>query len=218
MYEIEEHIPKPNFFISLLFDEGYWTVQLIRQQQLTRYAPYWFYSGAAISAGGTSGWTAPVDANGRYYLEPQEEEVIYQIFTGITPAQSKLYLQYTERVDRMNLITPRPVPGAIGYWDGYGSPYMDPDPGTELWTVHDLWPHMNIENPAITGKSILCGASFWITPYTYNVVEDKNKVLQFLRHEKPAHIVTMGDGDRPIKAPAWLLSDYKRFMVCPEEV
>jgi len=225
MYEIEQHIPRENWFVCLLFEEGYWAFQTIRKQQLTRFMPYWFDStdqtglpGVAIAAGGVSGWEAPVDAAGRRILEPQEEETVYQVFTGITPKQAKLYLQYTQRVDRMNLITPRPVPGRIGFWDGYGSPYLDPDPSTELWTVHDIYPHMNIENPAITGASILCGASFWITPYTYRPVTDTNKTLQFLRGEKPARIITMGDGDRPIKAPAWLLKDYKAFFVCPEAI
>lgn len=220
MLEIEKRdiIPKENWFVSLLFDEGYFTFQVLRRQQLTRYKPYLFNSGAMIASGGTSGWETPLDANARRYLEPQEEETIYQFFTGIAPTQAKLYLQYTQRVDRMNLIVPRPVPGAFGYWEGIASLYDDPAPETELWTLHDLYPHLNAENPPISGKDEMIAAAFYINSYTYKVIKEKSKILQFLRKEKPAHIRTMGDGDRPIKAPSWLVNDYQTYMVCPEEV
>lgn len=221
MLEIHKYIPNENWFVGLLFDEGYWFVQLLRKQQLTRYMPYWFNDGDVIAYDGTSGWTAPSDSSGRRYLEPQEEETLYQIFTGITPTNAQLYLQYTQRVDRMNLITPRTVPGDIGFWDGEISRYRDPSPETELWTVHNLYPHMNVYNPAdtnMTNESHVIGASFYITPYTYAVVKDRNKIMQFLRKDKPATIRTMGDGDRPIKAPSWLLNDYSQYMLCPEDI
>lgn len=220
MLEIEKEnfIPQENWFVGMLFDEGYWFVQLLRKQQLTRYKPWLFDDGVMIASSGTSGWETPLDANGRRYLEPQEEETLYQIFTGISPSQAKLYLQYTQRVDRMNLIVPRPVPGAIGYWDGYTSLYDDPAAETELWTLHDLYPHFNAENPPISGADKMIAAAFYINAYTYKVIKEKPKVLQFLRKEKPAHIRTMGDGDRPIKAPAWLLDDYQQYLVKPEEV
>jgi len=219
--EITKNIPKPNWYVGLLFEEGYWFVQLIRQQQLTRFMPYTFNSDAVIVANGTSGWETPTDANARRYLEPQEEETIYQFFTGLAPSSAQLYLQYTQRVDRMNLITPRPVPGQIGFWDGESTKYRDPSPETELWTVRDIYPHFNVANVTDTNmpkESHVIVSSFWITPYTYKVVSDKAKISQFLKKDKPATIVTMGDGDRPIKAPAWLLSNYQKWMVCPEDL
>jgi len=221
MLEITKHIPQPNWYVGLLFEEGYWFVQLIRQQQLTNFMPYTFNSDAVIAPGGTSGWETPTDANGRNYLEPQEEETIYQFFTGVGPTDAQLYLQYTQRVDRMNLITPRPVPGQIGYWNGQTSRYNDPSPQTALWTVNDIWPHFNASNPTDTNldnESHIVVASFWLTPYTYKPVSDKTKILQFLKKDKPSTIVTMGDGDRPIKAPSWLLSNYQKWMVCPEDL
>ena len=218
MMEAETYIPQEGWNVALLWEEGYWAFQIIRKQQTTRYAPFWFNSDAVITSGGTSGWESPADSSGRNYLEPQEEETVYQIFTGLTPSTTKMYLQYTQRVDRMNLITPRAVPGAIGYWDGESSMYRDPDPATELWTVHDIYPYLNLENPAITGVSQLCGVSFWITPFTYKVIKDKNKVLRILRKEIPGTVKTMGDADRPIKSPYWLIHDYAQYMVQPEEV
>jgi len=118
----------------------------------------------------------------------------------------------------MNLITPRPVPGVIGYWEGEQTPYNDPSPLTELWTVHDLYPYMNVYNPPITGKDEMISAGFWITPFTYRVIEDKNKIMQFLRGDKSATIRTMGDGKSAIKAPNWMITRYKQYMVQPGNI
>lgn len=235
MLEIEKFIPKENFFIGLLFNEGYWLVKLLRKQQLTVYRSYDFYETADISLGGTSGWACPADPQGRFYLEPQDEETIYQFFTGISPSMAKMYLQYTQREDRMNLITPRPVPGPIGFWQGEYTRYLDPSPATELWTVHDIYPYFNVELPNFGGSAYASDrqpifASFYITPFTYQVLKankgtggapdgvDRAKALSLLRGEKRCTIITMGDGDRPIKAPAWLNEDYGKFMIQPEEV
>lgn len=218
MLEIEKYIPQENWYVGLLFDEGYWFFKIIRKQQLTVYMPYHFNETADIATNSTSGWEAPADAQGRFYLEPQEEETVYQTFVGISPSQIKMYLQYTQREDRMSLIAPRPVPGQIGFWDGEMSPYHDPSPITELWTVHDLYPYFNVQNPGISCIDVLAYASFWITPFTYQVIKDRNRILEFLRGNRRCTVRTMGDGDRPIKGPAWLIEDYSDYMVQPEEV
>jgi len=218
MLEIEKFIPKENWYVGLLFYEGYFFFKTIRRQGLTVYMPYTFNDGTAILPDGTSGWESPADTQGRMYLEPQEEEVINLFFIGFSPSQSKMYLQYTQREDRMNLITPRPVPGQIGFWDGEMSAYHDPSPITELWTVHDIYPYLNVENAGVSCVAKKISASFWITPYTYQAVKDEAKIKSFLRGEKRCSIKTMGDGSRPIKAPAWLVEDYSEFMVQPESV
>jgi len=227
MLEIEKYIPQPNFYVGLLFNEGYFFYKMLRKQQLTIKAPYDFEDGYRIAPHGTSGWETPTDAAGRFYLEPQEEETFYQFFMGIAPSRAKVFLQYTQREDRMNLITPRTVPGTIGYWSGEQTPYSDPSPSTELWTVHDLVPYFNVENDQAEDNTILdnqcpsgtkIAASFYITPFTYQVVKDRNRILQFLRGERRCTVVTMGDGQRPIKAPAWMNEDYAKYAVQPEEV
>lgn len=219
MLEIEKYIPQENWYVGLLFNEGYWFFKILRKQGLTVYMPYWFNDASAISESSIDSlWRTPTDALGRNYLEPPEEETVYQFFTGITPSQNKLYLQYTQREDRLNLIAPRVVPGNIGFWDGEMTSYTDPSPLTELWTVHDIYPYFKAENVGMTGNPKRVGASFYITPFTYQVIRDKEKIKTFLRGDKRCTVRTMGDGDRPIKAPAWLIEDYSNFMVQPEEV
>lgn len=217
MLEIDRYIPQENWIIGLLFDEGYWFVRLIGKQQRTVYKPYWFNSGSVISAGSTSGWETPTDDEGRYYLEPQNEDTLYQVFIGLTPSTAKLYLSYPKRIDRMNLITPRDIPGSIGYWDGEDTPYRNPSPETELWVTHDMVPYFNAENPSANNSQKI-GASFYITLFSYQVVTDRNIIEKFIKGEKRATLRTMGDPDQYISAPAWLLDDYEKYMIKPEEV
>lgn len=224
MLEIEKYIPQENWYVGLLFNEGYFFFKILRKQQLTVHKPYHFNDGQVIVLNSTSGWEAPADALGRFYLEPQEEETIYQWFVGISPSVAQMYLQYTQREDRMNLITPRTVPGPTGYWDGDFTSYLDPAPGSEMWTVHDLVPYFNVYLPGWANSSLYhpdwrtIKASFYITQFTYQVQKDKEKIKSFLRGEKRCTIRTLGDGQRPIKAPAWLNEDYGKYMVQPEEV
>lgn len=217
MLEIDSYIPRENWFIGLIFDEGYWVVRLVRKQQTTVYKYYAFNNGSEISAGSTSGWETPTDTEGRYYLEPQDEDIIYQVFLGISPSAAKIYLSYPRRVDRMNLITVRDIPGNIGYWDGETSPIEDPSPQTELWIVKDIVPYFNAENPGIAGKSQKVYASFFITPFSYKVVRDKERIKRFIDGKERCTFVTMGDPDRPISAPRWLLDGYQQYMLEVEE-
>jgi len=217
MLEIDKYTPKENWFVGLIFDEGYWVVRLVRKQQRTVYRDYAFNSGSAISAGSTSGWETPTDSEGRYYLEPQTDDIIYQFFIGISPSIARLYLAYPKRQDRMSLIAPRDVPGNIGYWSGEDSPYNDPSPETELWTVKDLVPYFNAENPGVTGTSLKVYANFFITPFTYKVVREKALIKKFIDGERRCSMITMGDPEKPISAPAWLKEDYGDFLVEVEE-
>lgn len=218
MLEIDRFIPQEGWFIGLLFDEGYWLVKLLAKQQRTKYAPYEFNSGLPLSAGSVSGWETPTDTEGRYYLEPQDEDQIYQIFMGVAPSTAKIYFAYPKRVDRMNLIAPRDIPGLIGYWDGEDTPYRNPSPETEIWTTHDLVPYFDAENPSNTGTSQKITASFYVTPFSYQVIRDIELIKKFIRGEKRATLRTMGDPDQLISAPSWLLDDYRDFLIKPEEV
>lgn len=217
MLEIDKHIPSENWYVGLIFEEGYWFIQLKRKQRRTKYAPFWFNSGTAIAVDSTSDFETPTDSEGRYYFEPQEKDIIYQCFVGITPTSGKLYLSYPKRVDRMSLISVRDIPGDEGYWDGEDTPYRDPSPETELWTLEDIVPYFNAENNGVTGESTKIGMSFYITPYSYKVVQNREKIQRFIDGKDRSTIRTMGDPDQPISAPAWLLRDFGDYMIDVEE-
>jgi hypothetical protein len=218
MLEIDKYTLQPHYYLGLRFREGYWMVQLLTKQQRTVYKEFAFNSGTAIAVNSTSGWEEPSDTDGRYYMEPQDEDTLYQIFLGLAPSTARMYLAYPEREDRMNLISVRDVPGDIGYWDGEDTPYRDPSPETELWTTHDLYPSMNVENAGITGESTVIRASFWITKYGYRQVTDDKMIRDFMRGDRPCKLVTMGDPDRLIDASGWIKKCNGGKFICPEEV
>jgi len=214
MLEIDNYTPKENWFVGLLFDEGYWIVRLVRKQQRTVYRDFSF---GDIAAGDVSDWVTPTDTEGRNYLEPQTERIIYQIFTGISPSTARIYLAYPARQDRMSLIGPRDVPGNIGYWSGEDTPCNDPNPETELWTISDLIPYFAAENPSFTGKTQTIYANFFITPFSYKVVKDTSLIKQFINGEKRCSMITMGDPEKPISAPAWLKDRWGNYLYKVEE-
>lgn len=216
MLEIDKYIPQENWFVGLLFDEGYWFFKIVRKQQQTIYAPYEFNSNVAVAAGSTSDWETPTDSLSRYYLTPPKQDIVYQFFMGLSPSTTKVYEQFTQREDRMSLLAPRDVPGVIGYWDGEMTPYRDPSPQTELWSVKELYPYFNAENPYGTGESEILRASFYVNPFSYEVVKDKAKIESFIKGDKRSTIRTMGDPFRPVKAPWWLTNTYGAYMVSAE--
>ena len=117
----------------------------------------------------------------------------------------------------MNLISVRDIPGKIGYWDGESSPIEDPSPQTELWTLKDLVPYFNAENPGIVGRAQRIYASFFVTVYSYKVVTDFERIKRFIDGKERCTFVTMGDPDQPISAPRWLLDNYRKCMLKVEE-
>jgi len=223
MLEIEKYTPKENWLLGLLFNEGYFLVRLIRRVQ-TNYASYQWNSGTKIAADGTSSdWETPTDSASRYYLEPQIREHIYQIFTGIAPSSARLFYSYPKRVDRGSIIAEREVPSPsdnynIGFWDGEMSPYRDPSPITELWTVDDLYPYFKANNYGISGTSRVIKSNFIINMYTYQLIKDTTLQDKIIKGEKRATIFTMGDLEQPINAPQWIKECYGSCFREPEEV
>ena len=218
MLEIEKYTPKEGWYLGLIFKQGCLVARLLEKQQRTKYAPYNFNSGVALAVDGTSGWETPTDSSSRYYLEPQKREILYQVFMGITLSTARVYSAYPERVDRMNLISVRATPGSIGYWDGEDTPYRDPSPETEHWVLHNMQPYFNAENNGVSNESTVVTASWYINPYSYKVITNTGDVEKFLNGTRKATIRTMGDPDRLIDAPQWVLDDYEKYMVHPKDV
>lgn len=223
MMEIEKYTPQENFILGLLFTEGYFLARLIRRVQ-TNYEAYQWNSGTKIAADGVStNWETPTDSEGRYYLEPQKKEHIYQIFTGISPSSARLFWSYPKRVDRGSIIAERSVPSAgdsenIGFWSGEMSPYRDPSPITQLFTVEDLYPYFKANNHGISGVSRVIKSNFIINIYTYQVIKDQTVQDKIIKGEKRATIYTMGDPEQTINAPQWLKDQYGKNIRDPEKV
>ncbi len=105
------------------------------------------YSFASTVRGSTTGWIDLQDANSNYILNPIRQDVVNQFYVGVYPAGSLLYLQYPSGIDRNALTGYRPVDSSgNGALRGRESPIDSPSRKSELWTIHNLRPRMNIYN------------------------------------------------------------------------
>lgn len=218
MLEYEKHTPKENWLVALVFDEGVFPFKVIRRES-TRYEAFDLNDGNKLDANSADGtWRTPTDTEGRYFLEPQTEDHIYQIFTGITPTTGEVYLSYPKRVDRGSIISERSIPGNVGKWTGHDSPYNDPSPMTELWTVDDKYPYFKGANDGISNEAQKVSLNFFINMYSYKVIEDRMLAEDIIRGKRRATVHTLGDPEQPISIPAWMKRKYREFIINPEEV
>lgn len=161
---------------------------------------YEFSLGAAtaLATAGT-GWSQIQDSSNNYHLQPPDEDVLYQVFYGISPSLARVYRRYPANVDRGSLNGTRVVgTDAIGYIDGQMSPLRYPSPVTELYTVKGIYPSFFGYHPRAEPSSITVRLSFYI--YSFGVTYLKPSEVD---PAKITHKVTMG-GRTLMQAPSWL--------------
>lgn len=199
----EAHWLQEGHFVALQFGQG-WLVIMITGREHSNLRP--FSLGGVSAAGNLSDWDEVKDTSNRKYLEPPKEQFIKQIFWGVSPAKARVFLQYPSRQDRWSLIqVTRTLTGAIGYIDGELSPFNGPfSPKTELWTVYQLYPALNVYNPT-TERMVDVAMNFDIMNYTYKIITDKDAIKAFLSGDRRIRKHTVGGIDpSPPACPAWL--------------
>jgi len=206
MIEIYNYFLKPGQMLA---------VQMIENQSRKHYyfrilgveeTPY-PYSFGAISAGSSSGWKRPQDAQTRYFLEAAEESVAIHHFTGVSPTRAEIYLQYPLDKDRNSLVGSRTVGSGIGIFaEGKNSPYRDPSPRTELLSLKDIGPAFNAYTPvAATVRVFFWAVCYRITPPITAVMDRISKPEeQMLDEERRRARVLPIFGKTPTEAPSWL--------------
>lgn len=167
------------------------------------------------------------DQNGAYYLLPEQQETIKQIFWGASPGEDKFYLDYPSTQDMGSLAHLRPVGGAgpawtqygkIGAWRGDDTPLMSPSPLSELWTVYDgPWPNWWAHNPTQNVNTPLL--SFRIMRYTFNIVRDQVLLKEFLSPGgRRIRLYAMGPVPLSTDSPQWIKNTYKAELAYTSEV
>ncbi len=198
-----------------------WGLELGAAQLQTPVAAGTVLNGLPARLPGMQSVTIPTpvrDQNGNYYLLPEQQETIKQIFWGASPGEDKFYLDYPSGQDMGALQSLRPVGGAgpawtqygkIGAWRGDDTPLMDPSPESEMWTVFDgPWPTWWAHNPTQNVNSPLL--SFRIRRFTYNIVRDNNLLKEFLSPGgRRIRMVAMGPVPVSTSAPQWIRIAYK---------
>mgnify|MGYP001568499952 CR=1 FL=1 len=180
-----------------------------------------FSLGAAtgLATAGT-GWNLVQDSSNNKYLEPDYDNIVYQIFYGISPSYARVYRQYPSGTDRGNLFGVRTVGSQVGYVNGIASPLRGPSVRTEFLTVKGAAPAFNGYIPYAEPSSVNVVMSFYITKTRarrlgmLQEAEYRSVIMPPaggtpaglpvpLELVKAARVFTMG-GMTLIEAPTWL--------------
>lgn len=154
-------------------------------------------SATALASAGT-GWNNIQDSNNTYILEPQNENVLYQYWYGISPSVARLYRRFPPGVDRGALLQTRnPGVDPEGYIDGVTSPLRIPSPITETHVIKGLRPSYYGYHPYAIPATITVRMSFYVATYglTHLLAGDVDS--------KAARLITIG-GRVPPQSPSWV--------------
>lgn len=213
--DIDKKIIQQNHYIGFRFHDGYYFMRILGMgtsnlRYNIKYDSSTSYHAALQT---TADWDlVPVStSDSRRRLEPQEadrDKLFYQIFYGISPSMTQIYLQQIPRQDRHSLVPEtRTVPGDIGYFTGEISPFNNPSPMTEIFTFNDIYPGLKAYNP--TSVTVYAYLKFYINKYIYEAVKDEKIIKEFIEGKRRCDLRTMGELKSMIVAPSWLANQYK---------
>lgn len=172
-------------------------------------------SATAFDTDGT-GWIEINDSNTRYYLEPEFENIIYQFYFGVAPAQAQIYRRYPSNRDINSLIGTRAVGSGIGFIDGHKSPYRHPTVISEMFSLKGSHPSFLGYHPYGEPSSITVRLYFYIV--RYNVVfkgvepfdDASDAAFQIAPEEfRERAVVRPIGGQQVIDAPNWVQNTIK---------
>lgn len=124
-------------------------------------------------------------------FEVKHENVLYQIFYGITPSAVRLYPSYPSEVPRGNLeIKNVFARGLFGFKDGFMSPFSKPNPISELFVPYNTQIGWAVHNPL--NDNAVPQINFLIGKYNIDLICDCNLIEKVLSGKKEARIATIG--------------------------
>ncbi len=124
-------------------------------------------------------------------FEVKHENILYQIFYGITPSAVRLYPSYPSEVPRGNLEIKNVFSrGLFGFRDGFMSPFTKPNPITEFFVPYNTQVGWAIHNPLNDNAVPLI--NFLIGKYNIDLICDPVLIERILSGKKEARIATIG--------------------------
>lgn len=175
------------------------------------------YSFASIAAGAATGWIDLQDAQNNYIFNTLRPSVINQFFIGVYPATQLMYLQFPSNVDRNTLTGYRAVDAnGNGAIRGSESPIVAPSRKSELFTIYNLRPRLNIFNngPVTVVPKIRMFAMMYSVegPYVAGDPEigDEDYLRQLVDHGDAR--ITSIYGIDPANIPTDFVQDVSRSM------
>lgn len=124
-------------------------------------------------------------------LEIKHEQVLYQVFYGITPSAVRLYPAYPNEVPRGNLeVKNVSARGLFAFKDGFMSPYSKPNPITEWFIPYNTQVGWALHNPL--NDNVKPVVNFLIGKYNIDLICDSVLIERILSGKKEARIATIG--------------------------
>jgi len=154
---------------------------------------------SALNATGTE-WDNIEDSNQNRYLEPEHEEVLHQVYWGVSPSYIWVYRRYPSNVDRGSLFGTRTVGGSVGYITGRQSPIGSHSALTETYVIKGQRPSYLGYHPFAEPTTPTVFMSFSI--FVYGVEVAKLEDLTAIERAK-MKVVSPG-GLIPVEAPSWI--------------
>lgn len=199
----EDRWLEQGWYFLLQFREG-WVPCRVTSREPANLRP--FSLGPVAAGGNLALWNEIQDVNANRVLMPQNEQLMYHIFWGVTPPKARVYVQFPPRADVGSLLgQTRTITGDIGYIDGDISPFNGPlSPKTELFNVYERYPAVQVFNPLGTPMYQVL-MQFDIMKYGFKVIKNKVLVKELLTGNRKVKKYTMGPTDpNPMSIPKWL--------------
>jgi hypothetical protein len=199
--------------LCLLFREGnaYWRVKAHEDMIVNpgATAGQLGYLGDVASGGITASFenTKPTL---KYMLEPKSKDLIYHVFWGATPGYAQFYQYYPANESLADLRDPRTESDEeFGFVYGRDSPYYNPSPLSEFFTLQDMHPAWKARVPAsVTDPaSSACKMRFYIRKYKVELLKDAPRGSSITAQVVQTASRRSLGGLKLVNAPSWLTSE-----------
>lgn len=211
---------QPTFNVGWRFENG-WLFAKVLARNRTQLRPWVMNDGTRLTPGsapsGSAVAEAPEDSASRLVLVPEFEDVAHAVYFGVGPDLARVQIDYPNRVRLGSLRDRSSDTGDVGYIDGVQSPYLDPDPSTELWVFNE--PGTGQSGPRFTGflpaevrNGTTVRLNFQIYRYRFAPVTDAALMQAMLEGRVPFRAITMGDADFIMKPPSFLNERFGKLM------
>lgn len=119
-------------------------------------------------------------------------DLLYQAFMGIDPPSLRVFLQQPFRTDQGSFPVTgfQPAYAQQGWWDGFLSPFRQPNPKAQIIVLPGLSFGLGFAN--VKPQAVYPQLYFWINEMTVGVVTDAELVYEMVTVPGKARIVTAG--------------------------
>lgn len=222
---LESELVEPGHFVGLKFNSGWWFIQCIGTEY-TEVKPWTLLNDEGnrdVIPAETAGINNQniTDSNDNRILEPNDEDrnTIHQVFYGIHPSRMQVFSLFGR--DRNVALEDFDEPGEVGvYFNGFDSPYDNPDPKTEMMYVNSIAPfRLQPYNPM--SEPAEARLSLHVNKIRYITVTDKMLMKAMLQGQQRAKLEMAGlgvqDADQ-VGVPSWLSSAFGEHIHTTREI